>query len=92
MTEKFQSDYLSLNLQENHQGILERRGRNQGVYPVYLPDKELFSEKLVAHAHKTALHGGVGLTMVKVRERYWVNLEPRSPTARWKEDLLKVRS
>ena len=72
MTEKFQSDNLSLNLQENHQGILECRGRIQGDYPVYLPDKELFSEKLVAHAHKTTLHGGVGLTMAKVRERYWV--------------------
>ena len=72
MTEKFQSDKLSLNLQENHQGILECRGRIQGDYPVYLPDKELFSEKLVAHVHKTTLHGGVGLTMAKVRERYWV--------------------
>ena len=39
---------------------------------MYLPDKELFSEKLVAPAHKTTLHGGVGLTMAKVRERYWV--------------------
>ena len=66
MTEKFQSDSLSLNLQENHQGILECRGRIQGDYPVYLPDKELFSEKLVAHAHKITLHWGVGLTMAKV--------------------------
>ena len=47
MTETFQNDSLSLNLQENHQGIVECRGRIQGDCPVYLPDKELFSEKLV---------------------------------------------
>ena len=72
MTEKFQSDNLSLNLQENHQRMLECRGRIQGDYPVYLPDKELFSEKLVTHAHRTTLRGGVNLTMAKVRERYCV--------------------
>ena len=34
--------------------------------------KELFCVKLVAHAQETTLHGEVGLTMAKVRERYWV--------------------
>ena len=71
MTEKLQSDNLSLNLQENHQN-LECREFIQGDYPVYLPDKELFSEKLVTHAHRTTLRGGVNLTMAKVRERYCV--------------------
>ena len=27
---------------------------------------------IVAHAHLKTLHGGVGLTMSRVRERYWI--------------------
>ena len=65
-------DKLRLNLQENHQGILECRGRIQGHYPVYLPDKHIFTTKIVEDAHLRTLHGGVGLTMALVREQYWV--------------------
>ena len=31
----------------------------------------LFS-KLVRHAHQRTLHGGLGLTMAEVREKYWI--------------------
>ena len=48
------------------------RGRIQGHYPIYLPDDGVFTEKLVAHFHTQTLHGGVGLTMAKVRETYWI--------------------
>lgn len=65
-------DQLQLNLQLNQQQVLECRGRLQGEYPIYLPDDHLFTSKLVLQAHLTTLHGGVGLTMAKVRERYWV--------------------
>ena len=70
-TDKYQEDGPWLNLQKNDQKIFECRGRIQGDYPVYLTDDELFSEKLVASAHEDILHGGVGATMAKVRERYW---------------------
>jgi hypothetical protein len=44
----------------------------QGEYPIYLPDDHLYIKKLVQDAHERNLHGGVGLTMTKIRERYWV--------------------
>ena len=68
----FQEDRLKLNLQVNHDGLLECRGRIQGDYPVYLPDSAIYAEKLVQYAHEVTLHGGVGLTMAKVRETHWI--------------------
>ena len=67
-----EDDKLRLNLQENPQGILECRGRIQGHYPVYLSDKHIFATKLVEDAHLCTLHGGVGMTMARIREQYWV--------------------
>ena len=43
-----------------------------GDFPIYLPDDHPFTAKLVFNAHLVTLHGGVGLTMAKVREKYWV--------------------
>ena len=65
-------DRLQLNLQLNQDRLLECRGRLQGIYPIYVPDGTTFAEKLIQHAHKATLHGGVGLTMAKVREQYWI--------------------
>ena len=56
----------------NKDEVLECRGRIQGDYPIYLPDTHLYTEKLVSEAHLATLHGGVGLTMARVRESYWV--------------------
>ena len=47
-------------------------GRLQGDYPIYLPSEGVFTQKLVHNAHYQTLHGGVGLTMTKVREEYWI--------------------
>ena len=69
---KFEEEKLQLNLQVDKRGIFECRGRVQGDFPVYLPDGDIFTEKLVAHAHVETLHGGVGLTMTKVRQTYWI--------------------
>ena len=68
----FQEDKLQLNLQRNKEDIYECRGRLQGMYPTYLPDQDQFTEKLVMNAHIRTLHGGVGLTMTKLRETYWI--------------------
>ena len=67
-----EEDRLRLNLQVNQQDVLECRGRIQGEYPVYLPDTHPYTAKLVEDAHLRTLHGGVGLTMARVREVYWV--------------------
>ena len=68
----FQEDKLQLNLQRNKEDIYECRGRLQGMYPTYLPDQDQFTEKLVMNPHIRTLHGGVGLTMTKLRETYWI--------------------
>ena len=71
-TDKYQKDRPCLNLQKNEQGLLECRGCIEGDYPIYLPDDDLFSEQLVARAHKDTLHRELSLIMAKVREKYWV--------------------
>ena len=70
--ETFPQDQLRLNIQPNEDGVLEYRGRVHGFYPIYIPGSSLWVRKFVEHAHKSTLHGGVGLTMVKVRERHWI--------------------
>ena len=71
-TSQFKNDSERLNLVKNEEGIYECRGRIQGVYPCYLPFRHLTSEKLVENAHLQTLHGGVSLTMSKVRDSYWI--------------------
>ena len=67
-----EQDRVALNLQPDNCGVLECRGRIQGAYPIYLPDTHRFTHKVVEEAHLLTLHGGVGLTMTKVRSIYWV--------------------
>ena len=43
-------------------------GRVQGHYPMFLPDEQRYTKKLVVQAHLAMLHGRVGSTMAKVRE------------------------
>ena len=70
--ETFKQDSTRLNLQKNDEGTLVCKGRIQGEFPVSLPAKHLLSERIVDQAHRKTLHGGVGLTMSKVREDYWI--------------------
>ena len=70
--DQFQEDKGKLNLQRDKTGIYRCMGRIVGDYPIYLPPKNIFSEKIVEDAHLCTLHGGVGLTMTKVRRRYWI--------------------
>ena len=71
-TANYKKDPVQLNLQPNHQQILECRGRLEGEYPIYLQDDHPFISKLVHQAHLATLHGGVGLAIAKVREMYCV--------------------
>ena len=61
-----------LDLQENVEGLYVCRGRIEGSHPVFIPPDSLLAEKLIFQAHKNTLHGGVVLTMTKVRSNYWI--------------------
>ena len=65
-------DRVALNLQPNQEGLLEYRGRIQGEYPVYIPETNILGLRPVEEVHKETMHGGVGLTMARVRARYWI--------------------
>ena len=39
---------------------------------MYLPTKSAFTEALMRSAHLTTLHGGVGSSITKIKEHYWV--------------------
>ena len=70
--DKLNDDKQRLGVQENEEGILVCKGRLQGQCPVFLPDSHPYTTKLVEDAHQRTLHGGVGLTMAKIREDNWV--------------------
>ena len=61
-----------LDLQENVEGIYVYRGQIEGSHPVFIPPYSLLAEKLIFQARKNTLHGGVVLTMKKVRSNYWI--------------------
>ena len=69
---QFQEDKVKLNVQVNEKGVAECRGRIQGHYPIFLPDSALYTRKLVQREHVQTLLGGLGLTMAKIRETYWI--------------------
>ena len=71
-SDQFKDHFQRLNLQKNEEGIYVCQGRIQGEYPIYLPPKHLVSMKIVERAHLCTLHGGIGLTMSKVRDDYWI--------------------
>ena len=71
-TDQFQEDRLKVNLHKNAEGLYECRGRIQGSYPAYLLPDDLLTEKMVHDVHVLSLHGGVGLTMMLIRQEYWV--------------------
>lgn len=56
-TKNFIANKLQLNLQPNNRGMLECRGRIVGVYPIYLPDEDLFTYKFVQQAHLDSSQG-----------------------------------
>ena len=44
----------------------------QSSYPIYLPRRVILSEKMVQEAQIMTLHGGVKLTMARIRQNYWI--------------------
>ena len=72
---QFQADQFQLKIQLDGQQVLECRGRIIREYTIYLPDNHPFTQKLFFQAHLATLHGGVGLTIAKVRGKYYVPSE-----------------
>ncbi len=68
----FQGDQIQLNLQLNEDQVLECQGRIVGECPIYLPDVHPFTAKVAFQAHLSTIHRGVGITIAKIRECYWV--------------------
>ena len=68
----FEQQLQQLNLRKNDKGIYLCAGCLQGDYPVYLPTDAVYTERLVMNAHLHILHGGVVLTITRIRERYWI--------------------
>ena len=71
-SEKFKISEKRLDLQQNSEEIYVCKGRIEGAYPIYLPNKSLLSEKINFAAHKNTLHGGVLMTMTNVRSTFWI--------------------
>jgi len=68
----FEQQKEKLNLTEDERGILRCYGRIKGDYPIYLPDSDLFTRKLIMHEHMQTLHGGVNSTMARIRNQWWI--------------------
>ena len=69
-SEKFKINEERLDLRQNSEGIYVCKGRIEGVYPIYLPNKSLLSEKIIFAVHKNTLHGGVLITTTNVRSTF----------------------
>ena len=70
--DQLNDDKQRLGVKMDVDGIQVCEGRLQGLYPIFLPDNHPYTIKLVENAHQRTLHGGVGLTMAKIRETMWV--------------------
>ena len=71
-TEDLNENQQRLNPVMSSEEIYRCHGRMQGEKPIYLPSRAKFTEELVKDAHIQSLHGGVGLTMARARDKYWV--------------------
>ena len=67
--ENFEISRQQLNLKMNQEGIYECHGHIQGDYPVLIPNKSSLAEKLVEEAQLQTIHGGVTLTIARIRDQ-----------------------
>ncbi|XP_031355027.1 uncharacterized protein LOC116179379 [Photinus pyralis] len=44
----------------------------QTKYPVVLPKTSFLTDKLISNSHVSTMHGGVNVTMVHIRKRFWI--------------------
>lgn len=72
-SEKYDTDWMQLNLQRNKAEVLKCQGSLQGHYPIYFPVTDIHTEKFVEQAHLETFHGAVCLPMRKVHQNHWVS-------------------
>ena len=53
-------------------GILKFNSRIPNHTPTFLPKDGEFTRRLIEYLHEVTLHGGVEITMAKVRKRFWI--------------------
>ena len=61
-----------LNLKLSEEGLYKFYGSIHGEYLIFVPKESNLAEKLFEEAHIHTIHGGVTLTMAKVRSKYSV--------------------
>ena len=69
---KFKQTEQQLNLKRNEDNIYECHGRIIGDYPIFISKSTLLAKMLVERAHYQTFHGGVTLTIDKIRARFWI--------------------
>ena len=57
----------------SEKGIYQCFGRIQGEHSILIPKESALAEKLVEEAHLLTNHGGVTLTVDKIRSKYWIS-------------------
>ena len=65
-------DMMSNTKHEVISGRLRSQGRIVGDHQIYLPTNSELIKLIIQDAHLRTLHWGVGLTMAKLREIWWV--------------------
>ena len=69
--------YLNVNKKQSNmkvreEGLYQCFDRIQGEYAIFIPKESILAKKLVDEAHILTIHGGVRLTMAKIRSEYWM--------------------
>ena len=54
------------------EGLYQCFGRIQGEHPIFIPVESGLVETLAEKAHILTIHGGVTLTMAKIRSEYCI--------------------
>ena len=62
----------TIDLTIGEDGILRCDGRIPNYNPIFLPRSHQLVKLIIQACHRKTLHGGVSLTMSKVREKFWV--------------------
>ena len=70
--EKFEVSQQQFNLKLSEEGLYKCYSRIQGQYPIFVPRELKLAEKLIEEAQIQTIHGGLTLTMTKVRSKYSV--------------------
>ena len=61
-----------IDLRQDSAGIWRCTGRVPDYHPIFLPRSHRYVTLLIQQYHGRLLHGGVSVTMCKIRERFWI--------------------